>query len=91
MDAGSGEQEGHHGRDVANPDRADALSTRDQQGEGHDGQPAELQQRSKPDVRTSSPAQVRAMGVRTVADQCAERGEQEGQGDHGRHEYGRNL
>ncbi len=77
--AGADQQEGQRGRDMRGPGRPVAVARQQDQREGHDGQAAELHQRSEPDVGYPPPAQDRPVRVGPEADQCAERREEQRQ------------
>ena len=65
-------EEGKRGRRRSHPCGALGVTGEDDQREGHDRQPAELQQRADPDVGHPPPAQRRAVLVGAEADQRPE-------------------
>ena len=67
---------------LSDPERPVGVAGQDQQREGHDRQPAELQQRAHPDKGHAAPAQVGTIMIRAKADQRAQRREHQRQGDH---------
>ena len=60
-------------------------------GEWHDGETAKLQQRAEPEIGDAAPAQDGAMVIGFEADDCAERSEDQRQGDHDGNEPGWNA
>jgi hypothetical protein len=60
---GPGEEEGERRAGLPYPGRAGRVAGQDEQGERHDRQAAELQQRPEPDVGNATPAEERAVRV----------------------------
>jgi len=72
LHAGTHQQKGEGGGYLANPKRPVRVAGQNQQGERHDGQSAELQHRTHPDVGHAPPAERGLMIVGTKTDQGAE-------------------
>jgi hypothetical protein len=91
MDTRADEQEGERGAGIADPERRIGrlvVARQHQEREGHDREAAELQHRALPDVGNAAPAKGGFVDVGAVADQRAERREQERQGNHDAHQRG---
>ena len=88
VQAGADKQEREGRADLAEDDRAVGVAGQNDERERHDGEAAELDERSHPDVRHPPPAQNRPMGVGPEADEGSERGEHQGQRNHDRDEPG---
>jgi hypothetical protein len=79
-DADQQEREGR--AELADGGRAVGVARQHDQREGHDRQPAELEERAEPDEGRAAPAEVGAVVVGTEADQRPERREEQRDGDH---------
>jgi hypothetical protein len=83
------QEEGQSRREVADPERPGRVARQDQEGERHDRQAAELEQRAEPDVGHPPPAQDRAVRVRSEADDRPQGREDQRQRQHHRDDPGR--
>ncbi len=79
VEAGADEQESKRCAEVADPGRPGGVAGEQDDRKRHDREAAELQQRSHPDVGNTAPAEIRAVGVRLVPDQGAQRRKNERQ------------
>jgi hypothetical protein len=89
--ADSGEQEGQKCARRPGPFRTGGLGLQQQQRKRHDRQSAKLQDGAKPDVRHPAHAQGGFVGVGAMSDQRPERGGQNRNGDHQRHQRSGNA